>query len=155
MDTTRYRTPRAITIVGACLLAGLALALAGCSGDEQAAAPAKPAQSPKAAKQDGPSVPKPAPTPEPAPATPAELAARGRTVYMANCIACHSQDPTMDGALGPAIAGSSRELIEARVMRAEYPPGYEPKRDSRVMIALPHLGGELDALAAYLQAAAG
>jgi mono/diheme cytochrome c family protein len=69
---------------------------------------------------------------------------------MANCIACHSQNPAMDGALGPAVAGSSYELIEARVMRAEYPPGYTPKRDSRVMIALPHLKDQIGALAAYL-----
>lgn len=56
----------------------------------------------------------------------------------------------MDGALGPAVMGSSRELLEARVVRGEYPAGYTPKRESRVMIALPHLEPELDALAAFL-----
>ena len=34
-------------------------------------------------------------------------------------------------------------------MRAEYPPGYQPKRDSNLMIAMPHLKGEIDALHAY------
>jgi mono/diheme cytochrome c family protein len=75
-------------------------------------------------------------------------------VYAANCLACHAADPARDGALGPAVAGASRALIEARVLRAEYPPGYTPKRDSRVMVALPHLAGDLDALEAYLSAAA-
>jgi mono/diheme cytochrome c family protein len=69
---------------------------------------------------------------------------------MGNCIACHAQDPSQDGALGPAVVGSSRELLEARVLRAEYPPGYTPKRDSQIMIALPHLANEIDALHAYL-----
>jgi mono/diheme cytochrome c family protein len=77
-------------------------------------------------------------------------AERGRAAYVANCIVCHAANPAADGALGPAVAGASRELLETRVLRAEYPPGYTPKRDSRVMVALPHLAGELDALAAYL-----
>lgn len=75
----------------------------------------------------------------------------GRVAYNANCIACHSTDPTRDGALGPAVAGSSLELLRARVLRAEYPPGYEPKRKTRVMVALPHLERQLPDLAAYLQ----
>jgi mono/diheme cytochrome c family protein len=80
-------------------------------------------------------------------------AERGRAVYVANCIACHAANPAADGALGPAVAGASRELLEARVLRAAYPPGYTPKRESRVMVSLPHLADELDALAAYLAAA--
>ncbi len=78
------------------------------------------------------------------------LARRGRAVYAANCTACHAHDPCRDGNLGPAIAGSSRELLEARVLHGSYPPGYTPKRDTRAMIPLPHLEGEIDALAAYL-----
>lgn len=81
----------------------------------------------------------------------AELVAAGRSVYNANCIACHSVDPTRDGALGPAVAGASYELIEARVLRGGYPEGYEPKRETRVMVALPHLEPRLDELAAYLE----
>ncbi len=79
-----------------------------------------------------------------------ERVAAGRAVYNANCIACHGMDPTRDGALGPAVSGSSLELLEARVLRGEYPDGYEPKRPSRVMVALPHLENELPALEAYL-----
>src|SRR5262245_48426488 len=76
-------------------------------------------------------------------------AQKGRQVYLANCIACHSADPKQDGALGPAIAGASRDLIEARVMRAAYPEGYKPKRETKTMVALPHLNASLDDLAAY------
>lgn len=87
---------------------------------------------------------------EPAAESPADLAKRGRSVYMSNCIACHNPDPSQDGALGPAVTGSSQELIEARVIRAEYPPGYTPKRDSRAMIPLPHLQNDIEALTAFL-----
>jgi len=80
----------------------------------------------------------------------AALAARGKVVYTTNCIACHHRDPSREGGLGPAVAGSSRELLEARVLRAEYPPGYSPKAETGLMIALPHLEDEIDALAAYL-----
>ena len=79
-----------------------------------------------------------------------DLVARGERVYNVNCIACHARDPRQDGGLGPAIAGSSRELIEARVLRAEYPPGYTPKKDTRLMVPLKHLEPDIDALAAYL-----
>jgi len=86
-----------------------------------------------------------------APLSPEELVEAGRSVYNANCIACHSLDPTKDGALGPAVAGSSLALIEARVLRVEYPEGYEPKRATRVMVALPHLEPRLGELAVYLE----
>jgi len=83
--------------------------------------------------------------------SPEEMIEAGRSVYNANCIACHSVDPTKDGALGPAVAGSSLTLLEPRVLHAEYPEGYEPKRKTRVMVALPHLEPRLPELAAYLE----
>jgi mono/diheme cytochrome c family protein len=86
-----------------------------------------------------------------APLSPEELIEAGRSVYNANCIACHSLDPSKDGALGPAVAGSSLVLLEARVLRAEYPEAYQPKRTTRVMVALPHLEPRLVELAAYLE----
>jgi mono/diheme cytochrome c family protein len=78
-------------------------------------------------------------------------AARGRATYQANCTACHSADPARDGAVGPAVKGSSRELIEARVVHGTYPPGYAPKRATTTMVALPGLAGSVDDLAAYLR----
>ena len=80
------------------------------------------------------------------------LAQEGKQIYLSVCIACHNTDPTLDGALGPAVAGSSAELLEAKVVHGEYPPGYEPKRSTQAMVPLPHLAGKIDALAAYLAA---
>jgi mono/diheme cytochrome c family protein len=78
-------------------------------------------------------------------------AERGRQVFLAQCSSCHSPDPGKDGPLGPAIKGSSRELLEARVLRGIYPPGYTPKRPSAVMQPMPQVASSLDDLAAYLR----
>jgi mono/diheme cytochrome c family protein len=80
----------------------------------------------------------------------AALAKRGEQVFQTNCTACHARDPAREGPVGPPVAGSSLELLEAKVLRNEYPPGYTPKRDTRAMIPLAHLEPELPALAAYL-----
>jgi len=79
--------------------------------------------------------------------TPAE---RGAAVYAANCTACHHPDPSRQGTLGPPLLGSSRELIEARVLRAEYPPGYSPKADTKLMVPLRHLSGSIADLHVFL-----
>ncbi len=81
-------------------------------------------------------------------------ATRGGRVYQNVCVACHNADPSQDGVVGPAIAGSSRELLEARVVRREFPPGYTPKRPGGAMPAFPYLADQIDNLAAYLEAAA-
>lgn len=80
-----------------------------------------------------------------------DLIGDGRATYQRNCIACHSVNPKVDGPLGPALAGSSLELLEARVLRGEYPAGYKPKRKSHVMQKLPFLKDQIPALYAYLQ----
>jgi mono/diheme cytochrome c family protein len=76
---------------------------------------------------------------------------RGRATYLSNCAACHNTDPSRDGAIGPAIKGSSKELIEARVLRAGYPPGYTPKRKTTMMPAQPDLQPSIPDLAAFLR----
>ena len=78
-------------------------------------------------------------------------AQRGRAVYLANCVACHNNDPSKDGPIGPAIKGSSKELIEARVLSTSYPPNYKPKRPTRVMPQFPFLKDDIAYLAAYLR----
>jgi hypothetical protein len=52
---------------------------------------------------------------------------------------------------GPAVKGSSPELVELRVLRAEYPAVYKPKRETRVMPPRPDLVANIPDLAAYLR----
>ncbi len=101
----------------------------------------------------------PAPSAEAAPAAqPAAAApmaksdpARGKAAYLASCVACHGPDPSVDGPIGPSIRGASYPLIEARVMRAGYPPGHQPKRATKLMPPMPQLQAELPHLAAFLR----
>lgn len=78
---------------------------------------------------------------------------KGRAVYLSNCIACHNPDPTQNGAIGPQVAGSSLELLEARILHAKYPDGYKPKRETHQMPAFPELKNEISALHAFLNSA--
>ena len=79
------------------------------------------------------------------------VAERGRQAYQANCIACHNADPAQPGAIGPALKGSPRELLEAKVLKGSYPPGYTPKRTTTVMVPIPAVTPEIPALAEYLR----
>lgn len=78
---------------------------------------------------------------------------RGRVIYMTHCAVCHNLNPNLPGSLGPAVAGSSRALLEARVLHLTYPPGYKPKRETHKMRAFPQLGPEIGDLTAFLQSA--
>jgi len=79
------------------------------------------------------------------------LAERGRQVYIAQCTACHAHDPAQAGPLGPPVKGTTREVLEAKVVRGEYPPGYQPKRPTTVMPPQPALAPEIAALAEYVK----
>jgi len=76
---------------------------------------------------------------------------RGKQVYLAQCISCHNPDPSKVGPLAPAVKGASRELLEARVVRGTYPPGYRPKRESAIMQPMPQLAPAIPDLAAFLK----
>jgi mono/diheme cytochrome c family protein len=78
-------------------------------------------------------------------------AKRGQQVYLARCTACHSADPGRNGPVGPAVKGSAIDLVRARVLRAAYPPGYVPKRPTRIMPAQPDLAPWIVDLAAFLR----
>jgi len=163
-QTESTRTARRPRLPGAILMLTLVSLLAcGDANDRGSQTPPAPAPEPAEtppAMPETPDVPEPSPSPvatpspEPPPANASggddPLVARGKLVYGQACIACHNVDPTLDGPLGPAIAGSSLALVEARVLRAEYPDGYTPKRNTRAMVALPHLEPDVPALAAYL-----
>ncbi len=86
-----------------------------------------------------------------------QLISRGRAVYLSNCSACHNADPRKVGVLAPEIHDASMELLVARVVRAEYPKGYQSKMVQRgqspgVMPAMPFLENDLPAIFAFLQA---
>ena len=76
----------------------------------------------------------------------------GRSLYAIHCTACHNANPAMDGSLGPAIKGSSLELIQARVLRAEYPAGYAAKRNTHIMPKLPLTEADVESLQVFLNA---
>jgi mono/diheme cytochrome c family protein len=76
----------------------------------------------------------------------------GRGIYLAHCIACHNVNPALDGSLGPALKGSSLELLQARVMRGEYPPGYTPKRTTKIMVRLPLMEEDVAKIHKFLNA---
>lgn len=78
-------------------------------------------------------------------------AERGRQVYLAQCTTCHATDPAQPGPVGPPIKGAAAELLEAKLLRGTYPPGYRPKRPSTVMPPQPQAAGAIPALAAYLR----
>jgi mono/diheme cytochrome c family protein len=78
-------------------------------------------------------------------------AERGRQVYLAHCVACHNTDPAQPGPVGPPVKGSTRELLEAKVLNGSYPPGYTPKRPTKVMVPIPAVAPEITALAEYLR----
>jgi mono/diheme cytochrome c family protein len=80
-----------------------------------------------------------------------DAAQRGRQIYENVCIACHHGDPRQPGSLGPELAGASRGLLEAKVLRGEYPPGYTPKRPSQAMPRFEYLKDRIADLSAYLE----
>jgi mono/diheme cytochrome c family protein len=77
-------------------------------------------------------------------------AARGEKIYRNICVVCHNPNPNQPGPLGPAIAGSSRELLEARLLRGEYPAGYTPQRNTQQMPRFEFLEPNLDDIVAFL-----
>ena len=120
-------------------LLALGLLLAGCGQAEQPAPTSGPAGVP----------PAPAGGSQPVAAT--GDAAKGRQVWLAQWVACHNIDPAKAGPDGPAVNGSSLDLLEARVLHATYPPGYKPKRDTKVMPPRPDLAASIPDLVAYLR----
>ena len=78
-------------------------------------------------------------------------AERGRQIYQSQCIACHHPDPGKTGAVGPEVRGSSAELLRAKVVSGTYPPGYSPKRPTKLMQPMPQLANDIPALAEYVR----
>jgi mono/diheme cytochrome c family protein len=86
------------------------------------------------------------------PGAPRDPAAeRGRQIFLAQCIACHNADPSLPGAVGPPVLGSSQDLLAAKLLKGTYPPGYTPKRPTTLMPLQPGLEPDVPNLAAFLK----
>jgi mono/diheme cytochrome c family protein len=81
----------------------------------------------------------------------AGIAKRGKSLYFANCIACHNTNPAKAGSVGPAISDSSKELLTLKVTQGTYPEGYQPKRTTKLMPPLPNLKAGIPFLHAFLK----
>jgi hypothetical protein len=53
--------------------------------------------------------------------------------------------------VGPAVKGSAQTLLEAKLLRGGYPPGYNPKRNTAIMPPQPQLAAHISDLAAFLR----
>lgn len=72
-------------------------------------------------------------------------------MYLSQCATCHASDPSQAGPVGPAIKGSARALLEAKLLRGDYPPGYTPKRRTAVMPPQPQLEPDIPHLEVFLR----
>lgn len=75
---------------------------------------------------------------------------KGKSVYQAHCTGCHNTNPKLQGAIGPDLYGSSRELLEKKVIFGLYPNNYKPKRQSNIMPQFPYLKDYLSEIERYL-----
>lgn len=77
---------------------------------------------------------------------------KGKALYQSTCTVCHNENPKKEGAVGPAIAGASLELVMSKVKTGLYPAGYKPKRTTKLMVPLPHLSDDdIRAISRYLE----
>jgi mono/diheme cytochrome c family protein len=74
----------------------------------------------------------------------------GKSIYIQKCIRCHNANPTIAGAIGPDVAGSSLELITLKTQKKEYPRNYKPKRKTKIMPVIKLKETQLLDLSKYL-----
>ena len=79
-----------------------------------------------------------------------KLFKKGKALHVSFCSTCHNINPRLIGATGPAIYGSSLELLEKKVLHQQYPKGYLPKRKSNEMPAFPEFEKDIPAIHVFL-----
>ena len=77
---------------------------------------------------------------------------KGRTVYFANCVSCHNNNPKKPGSIGPVVYGVPIDVLTQKIVSGKYPENYRPKRPSKIMPAMPHLNKEISNLHAFINA---
>ena len=75
---------------------------------------------------------------------------KGRTVYFANCVSCHNNNPKKPGSIGPEVYGLSIDVLTQKIVYGKYPENYRPKRKSKIMQSMPHLNKEISNLHAFI-----
>ena len=75
---------------------------------------------------------------------------KGRTVYFANCVSCHNNNPKKPGSIGPEVYGVSIDVLTQKIVSGKYPENYRPKRPSKIMPSMPHLNKEISNLHAFI-----
>ena len=75
---------------------------------------------------------------------------KGRTVYFANCVSCHNNNPKKPGSIGPVVYGVPIDVLTEKIVSGKYPENYRPKRTSKIMPLMPHLNSEISNLYAFI-----
>ena len=75
---------------------------------------------------------------------------KGRTVYFANCVSCHNNNPKKPGSIGPVVYGVPIDVLTQKIISGKYPENYRPKRTSKIMPLMPHLNSEISNLYAFI-----
>lgn len=83
------------------------------------------------------------------------MIAKGKVLYLSNCIQCHNKDPNMKGSIGPEMVDAPLEVMTSKVMTGAYPAvlpaGFVPKRKSKAMKKIVKLKNDIPAIFAYVQ----
>ena len=75
---------------------------------------------------------------------------KGRTVYFANCVSCHNNNPKKPGSIGPVVYGVPMDVLTQKIVSGKYPENYRPKRTSKIMPLMTHLNSEISNLYAFI-----
>ena len=75
---------------------------------------------------------------------------KGHLLYQARCTSCHNANPKIAGSLGPALQGTSLEVLKAKTKEGAYPLDYTPKRKTHLMPKQSLSDEEIQALFGYL-----
>ena len=75
---------------------------------------------------------------------------KGRTVYFANCVSCHNNNPKKPGSIGPEIYGVPIDVLTQKIVSGKYPENYRPKKPSKIMSSMPNLKNEISNLHAFI-----
>lgn len=80
---------------------------------------------------------------------------KGKAIYLAACIKCHSKDPNVKGPIGPEMVDAPIEVMHAKVLTGRYPEvlpeGFVPKRKTKQMQKLPQYVKDVPSIHAYVQ----